>query len=167
MYRMKELITEANYQEFRKRYEQGRPFALISAFQGGLDTSQNKQNNITLRKKIKEQGYDCLRVIGSYREADDYYESMLVFCDKPENYKDFIRFLLFFGKRYYQNSFIVVDPEQNIWEYATRSDSTVGGIGSKKRYDKYLNAAPLELDAIIYRFSQRTYELEAIRLVND
>ena len=47
---MKELITEANYQEFRKRYEQGRPFALISAFQGGLDTSQNKQNNITSKK---------------------------------------------------------------------------------------------------------------------
>lgn len=165
---MKQLFTEeANYQEFRKRYKTGVPFALISAFQGGLDISQNKKNNVVLRKKIREQGYDCLRIIGSYIEDNDYYESMLVFCDKPENYKEFIRFLLFFGKRYYQNSFIVVDPEQNIWEYATKTDSTIGGVGSKKRYDKYMNASPSELDAIIYKFSMRTYELDAIRLVND
>ena len=55
---MKELIVEANYTEFRKRYASGRPFALISGFQGDMDVSQNKKNNITLRKKMKDQGYE-------------------------------------------------------------------------------------------------------------
>ena len=161
------LLVEANYQEFRKRYENGRPFALISAFQGGLDVSLNKKNNITLRKKIKEQGYDMLRIIGSYQENDEYYENMIVFCDKPENYQEFIRFLLFFGKRYYQNSIIVVDPENNIWEYATKTNSTVGGVGSKRRYDKYLNMSPNELDNLVKMYAHRTYELDMIRVVND
>ena len=161
------LLIEANYQEFRKRYEDGKPFALISAFQGDLDVSLNKKNNITLRKKIKEQGYDMLRIIGSYQESDDYYENMIVFCDKPENYKEFIRFLLFFAKRYYQNSIIVIDPEGNIWEYATRTNSTIGGVGSKRRYDKYLNASVNELDNLIAMFTKRTYELDSIRIVND
>lgn len=164
---MRMLLTEANYQEFRKRYEEGRPFALISAFQGGLDASTNKNNNVVLRKKIQQQGYDCLRVMGSYKEADDYYENMIVFCDKAENYTEFVRFLLFFGKRYNQNSVIIIDPDKNIWEYATRTDSTVGGVGSKKRYDKYMNASTTELDALIERFTRRTYELDNIRLVND
>lgn len=164
---MKTLLTEANYQEFRKRYEQGRPFALISAFQGGLDTSQNKKNNLALRSKIGAQGYDMLRIIGSYKESDDYYENMIVFCDKAENYKEFVRFLLFFGKRYNQNSVIIVDPDSNIWEYATKTDSTVGGVGSKKRYDRYLNMSTTELDNLIGMFTRRTYELDFIRLVND
>lgn len=161
------LLVEANYQEFRKRYESGKPFALISTFQGDLDVSMNKKNNITLRKKIREQGYDMLRVIGSYQESDEYYENMMVFCDKPENYKEFIRFLLFFAKRYNQNSIIVVDPDNNIWEYATRTNSTVGGVGSKRRYDKYLNASPNELDNLIRMFATKTYELDMIRVVTD
>ena len=41
-----ELLIEANYTEFRKRYKKGLPFALISAFQGDLDVTQNKQNNV-------------------------------------------------------------------------------------------------------------------------
>jgi hypothetical protein len=162
---MKELIVEANYTEFRNRYEKGRPFALISAFQGDLDYSSNKKNNIFLRSKIKEQGYDQIRIQGHYQEDDQFHECMLVFCDG--DYKEFVRFLIFFGKRYFQNSVIVVDPDSNIWEYATKANSTIGGIGSKKRYDKFLNASNLELDAIITKFSRRTYELDYIRIVQD
>lgn len=164
---MKELIVEANYTEFRKRYASGRPFALISGFQGDMDVSQNKKNNITLRKKMKDQGYEVIRVLGGYIESGSFYESMIVFCDKAENYSEFIRFLMFFGKRYYQNSFFVVDPDNVIWEYSTRPDSTIGGVGKKVRYDKLLNGTPNELDALIEKYSKRTYQLNAIRVVTD
>ncbi len=164
---MKEFITEANYKEFRTRYKKGIPFALISGFKRDLDVAQNKKNNITLRSNISNQGYDMIRIIGRYRESGDYYENMIVFCDKAENYKEFVRFLLFFGKRYYQNSVIIVDPDSNIWEYATRADSTVGGVGSKKRYEKFLGAATTEIDNLIDMFTIRTYELDNIKLVQD
>ena len=164
---MKELIVEANYQEFRKRYKKGLPFAIISAFQGDLDATQNKQNNVFLREKIKNQGYDMIRLMGRYIESDGTYESMIVFCDNAENYKDFIRFLLYFGKRYYQNSVIVVDADSNIWEYATKNGSSAGAMGSKRRYDKNMNGSNSELDDLITQYTRRTYELEAIRVIND
>jgi hypothetical protein len=162
-----ELLIEANYTEFRKRYKKGNPFALISAFQGDLDATQNKQNNVFLRTKIKSQGYDMIRLLGRYMESDGQYESMMVFCDNPDNYKDFVRFLLYFGKRYYQNSVIIVDADSNIWEYATRQGSSAGALGSKKRYDKNMNGSNSELDDVITMYTRRTYELEAIRVVND
>jgi hypothetical protein len=162
-----ELLIEANYTEFRKRYKKGNPFALISAFQGDLDATQNKQNNVFLRTKIKAQGYDMIRLLGRYMESDGQYESMMVFCDNPDNYKDFVRFLLYFGKRYYQNSVIIVDADSNIWEYATRQGSSAGALGSKKRYDKNMNGSNSELDDVITMYTRRTYELEAIRVVND
>lgn len=162
-----ELLVEANYTEFRKRYKKGNPFALISAFQGDSDVTQNKQNNVFLRTKIKEQGYDMIRLLGRYMESDGQYESMMVFCDNPDNYKDFVRFLLYFGKRYYQNSVIIVDADSNIWEYATRQGSSAGALGSKKRYDKNMNGSNSELDDLITQYTRRTYELEAIKVVND
>lgn len=162
-----ELLIEANYTEFRKKYKKGNPFALISAFQGDLDATQNKQNNVFLRTKIKAQGYDMIRLLGRYMESDGQYESMMVFCDNPDNYKDFVRFLLYFGKRYYQNSVIIVDADSNIWEYATRQGSSAGALGSKKRYDKNMNGSNSELDDVITMYTRRTYELEAIRVVND
>ena len=162
-----ELLIEANYTEFRKRYKKGNPFALISAFQGDLDATQNKQNNVFLRTKIKAQGYEMIRLLGRYMESDGQYESMMVFCDNPDNYKDFVRFLLYFGKRYYQNSVIIVDADSNIWEYATRQGSSAGALGSKKRYDKNMNGSNSELDDLISQYTRRTYELEAIKVVND
>ena len=162
-----ELLIEANYTEFRKRYKKGNPFALISAFQGDLDATQNKQNNVFLRTKIKAQGYDMIRLLGRYMESDGQYESMMVFCDNQDNYKDFVRFLLYFGKRYYQNSVIIVDADSNIWEYATRQGSSAGALGSKKRYDKNMNGSNSELDDLITQYTRRTYELEAIKVVND
>ena len=162
-----ELLIEANYTEFRKRYKKGNPFALISAFQGDLDATQNKQNNVFLRTKIKAQGYDMIRLLGRYMESDGQYESMMVFCDNPDNYKDFVRFLLYFGKRYYQNSVIIVDADSNIWEYATRQGSSAGALGSKKRYDKNMNGSNSELDDVITMYTRRTYEIEAIRVVKD
>lgn len=162
-----ELLIEANYTEFRKRYKKGNPFAFISAFQGDLDATQNKQNNVFLRSKIKSQGYDMIRLLGRYMESDGQYESMMVFCDNPDNYKDFVRFLLYFGKRYYQNSVIIVDADSNIWEYATRQGSSAGALGSKKRYDKNMNGSNSELDDLITQYTRRTYELEAIKVVND
>lgn len=162
-----ELLIEANYTEFRKRYKKGNPFALISAFQGDLDATQNKQNNVFLRSKIKAQGYDMIRLLGRYMESDGQYESMMVFCDNPDNYKDFVRFLLYFGKRYYQNSVIIVDADSNIWEYATRQGSSAGALGSKKRYDKNMNGSNSELDDLITQYTRRTYELEVIKVVND
>ena len=164
---MKELIVEANYTEFRKRYKKGLPFAIISAYRGDLDASQNKQNNVFLREKIKNQGYDMIRLIGRYIESDGVYESMIVFSDNADNYKEFIRFLLYFGKRYFQNSVIVVDSDSNIWEYATRQGSSAGALGSKKRYDKNMNGSNSELDDILTMYTRRTYELEAIRVIND
>ena len=162
-----ELLIEANYTEFRKRYKKGLPFALISAFQGDLDATQNKQNNVFLRSKIKSQGYDMIRFLGRYIESDGQYESMMVFCDNPDNYKDFVRFLLYFGKRYYQNSVIIVDADSNIWEYATKQGSSAGALGSKRRYDKNMNGSNSELDDLIVQYTRRTYELEAIKVVND
>lgn len=162
-----ELLIEANYTEFRKRYKKGLPFALISAFQGDLDVTQNKQNNVFLRSKIKSQGYDMIRLLGRYKESDGQYESMMVFCDSPDTYKDFVRFLLYFGKRYYQNSVIIVDADSNIWEYATKQGSSAGALGSKKRYDKNMNGSNSELDDLITQYTRRTYELEAIRVIND
>lgn len=164
---MSELILEANYTEFRKRWKKGLPFAFISAFQGDLDVSQNKANNVYLRKKIKEQGYDAIRFLGHYKETDGYYENMIVFSDKPENYKEFIRFLIFFGKKYFQNSVLVVDAEQNIWEYATKQGSSAGALGSKRRYDKSMNGSNSELDDLLVQYTRRTYELDNIRVVQD
>ena len=162
-----ELLIEANYTEFRKRYKKGLPFAFISAFQGDLDATQNKQNNVFLRSKIKSQGYDMIRLLGRYKESDGQYETMIVFCDSPDTYKDFVRFLLYFGKRYYQNSVIIVDEDSNIWEYATKQGSSAGALGSKRRYDKNMNGSNSELDDVITMYTRRTYELEAIRVVND
>ena len=97
---MKTLLLEANFTEFRNYYQTGIPFALISAFQGNVDVSQNKKNNITLRKKIMEQGYSMIKVSGKYIESDAYYENLIVFCNDVTKYKEFVRFLLFFGKHY-------------------------------------------------------------------
>lgn len=164
---MKEFILEANFTEFRNRYERGKPFAIISAFQGGVDVSQNKKYNVELRKKIIEQGYQVIKIMGRYQESDSYYENMIVFCDDVTRYKDFVRFLIFFGKHYYQNSVIIVDADSNIWEYATRQNSTVGVIGTKRRYDKFLNMSNNEVENLIRMFTQRTYELEYVRIVTD
>ena len=164
---MNKLLLEANFTEFRNYYEKGIPFALISAFQGDVDVSQNKKNNVTLRKKIREQGYSMINISGKYVESDDYYENMIVFCNDSSRYKEFVRFLLFFGKHYYQNSIIVVDDDSNIWEYATRQNSTIGAIGTKKRYDKFLNKSNNEIENLVRMFTTRTYELDYVRLVTD
>lgn len=164
---MRELILEANYTEFRKRWRMGLPFAFISAFRGDFDKSTNMKNNAFLRKKILEQGYDAIRLLGHYVESDGYYESMIVFSDSPERYKDFIRFLIFFGKRYCQNSVVVVDSEQNVWEYSTKQGSTAGGLGTKTRYEKSMNGSNSELDDLIRRYTRRTYELDNIRIIQD
>ena len=161
------ILVEANYREFQSRYKDGVPFAIISAFQGNVSLSQNKSNNITLRKKIIEMGYDTIRVIGHYQETDGVYESMVVFCKDPQTYDEFLRFLIFFAKKYYQNSIIVVDKEKNIWEFATKQGSTVGAIGSKRRYDKFLNLSNTEFNNLLRMFVERTYFLDSIRVVND
>lgn len=164
---MKQFLLETNFTEFRNNYKKGNAFAIISAFQGNVDVSKNKMNNIELRKKIILQGYKVINVIGRYQESDSYYENMIVFCDEPERYKEFVRFLLFFGKHYYQNSIIIVDTDSNIWEYSTRQNSTIGAVGTKRRYDKFLNMSNNEVEGLIRMFTRSTYELEFIRVVTD
>ena len=164
---MKQFLLETNFTEFRNNYKKGNAFAIISAFQGNVDVSKNKMNNIELRKKIISQGYKVINVIGRYQESDSYYENMIVFCDEPERYKEFVRFLLFFGKHYYQNSIIIVDTDSNIWEYSTRQNSTIGAVGTKRRYDKFLNMSNNEVEGLIRMFTRSTYELEFIRVVTD
>ena len=102
------LLLEASYKEFFQRYEKDKPFALISASQGDLPESTNQANNKILRRKIADEGYDQVRVIGKYPESNAEFESMIVFCG-----------------------------ENIIWKFPTRTNSTWGGIGSKIRLDKF------------------------------
>ena len=101
-------------------------------------------------------------------ESEDTVEVQLhLQCEKEKMPRNFVRFLLYFGKRYYQNSVIIVDEDSNIWEYATKQGSSAGALGSKRRYDKNMNGSNSELDDVITMYTRRTYELEAIRVVND
>lgn len=160
------ILTEANYTEFRERYKDDVSFALISGFQSNVSLEKNKKNNITLRKIILKEGYDLIKVVGSYQESGNYYEYMIVFCNNSE-YKSFIRFLIFLAKKYYQNSIVAVDPDRNIWEYATRQDSSVGAMGSKIKYDKFKNSSINELNRIIALYTKRTYSLDYIKRITD
>ena len=164
---MKQFLLETNFTEFRNNYKKGNAFAIISAFQGNVDVSKNKMNNIELRKKIISQGYKVINVIGRYQESDSYYENMIVFCDEPERYKEFVRFLLFFGKHYYQNSIILVDTDSNLRAYSTRQNSTSGAVGTKRRSDKFFTMSNNEVEGLIRMFTRSTYELEFIRVVTD
>lgn len=160
---MKEFIVEANHQEFYKRYKRGKPFAIISASRGNFTKTENKNNNMLLRKYIKKEGYDMIRVIGHYQEDDDYSECMVVFAE-PEQEKDFIKFLLFFGRKYFQNSIILVDKDSNIWQYSTKQHGTMGAIGKKTRYDKFYFS---NFDSLIDMYCRKTYQMDAIRIIND
>ena len=157
------LLLEASYKEFFQRYEKDMPFGIISASQGDLPESTNQANNKILRRKIADEGYDQVRVIGKYPESNAEFESMIVFCgDKDE--KEFVRFLLFFAKKYEQNGIIYVDSENIIWKFPTRTNSTWGGIGSKIRLDKFYM---FDVEKLIDDFSKRTYEVEKVRVVTD
>lgn len=158
-----ELILEASYKEFMKRYQKGYPFALISAYRGDIDKNTNIANNKILRKAMQDEGYDVIRVLGHYQENDDNLETMIAFSS-PENEENFLRFLIYFGKKFYQNGIIFVDSSNNIWIYSTKQDSTYGSIGSRKRLDKFQF---FDIDELIQLFSKRTYNVDAVKIVND
>ena len=157
------IIEAASYKEFHQRYEKGRPFAIISAWQGGLSFSSNLSATKVLRQKISDQGYEQIRIIGRYLESDEDTESMIVFGE-PGKDDDFLRFLIFFAKKYRQNQVTFVDSKSLIWHYATRSDSTIGAIGSKIRVDKF---QPFDISNLITAYSKRTFDVEMVRVIND
>lgn len=158
------ILEEASYKEFMQRYKKGKPLAIISAFQGDIAKTTNIANNKTLRRKITDEGYDQLRVIGKYAEDDAPLESMIVFCYDVDKENDFLRFLLYFARKYRQNGIVFVDSDNNIWIYATKPDSTYGASGSRIRLDKF---QVFDIKNIIDFFAKRSYEVDAVKIVND
>lgn len=158
------ILEEASYKEFMQRYKRDSSFAIISAYSGDVNISTNIANNKTLRRIIKDEGYEQLRVIGNYIEDNTPYESMIVFC--PDNVEEntFLKFLLYFSRKYRQNGIIYVDKENNIWIYATRTNSTFGASGSRIRLDKF---QVFDIKNLIELFTKRTYEVDAVKIVND
>ena len=158
-----ELILEASYREFMKLYRKGYPFAIISAFRGDLDKKTNVGNNKTLRKYIASEGYSMLRVSAHYEEDYSYQESMIVFYT-PDKESEFLRFVLYFGKKFYQNGIVFVDSNSDIWLYSTRSNSTYGSSGSRLKLDKFIFS---DIDKLLDTFSRRTYEVDSVRIITD
>lgn len=158
------LLEEASYREFYKRYKQGNPFAIISAYQGTKTLDINRANTKSLRKKIFDNGYDQIKIVGKYIQDDYPLESMIVFSS-PEREHEFIRFMIFFGKKYHQNCITIVDNNSNIWLYSTKQNSTIGAIGTKRLVSN--NFQMFDIDVFIMNHLSRTFEIKEIKLVTD
>lgn len=158
------ILENASYKEFMQRYERGMAFALISAYRGDMNYATNVANNKTLRRIIKDEGYDQLRILGGYIEDKSSYEAMIVFCPEGCEENEFLKFLLYFSRKYQQNGIIYVDKENNIWLYSTRTDSSFGASGSRMRLDKF---QVFDIKNLIEMYTRRTYEVDAIKIVND
>lgn len=161
---MKLIVEAASYAEFYKRYTDGKAFAIISVYQGDKTTSINDANTKSFRTKVSNMGYDYIRVMGKYAEDESPNEFTVVFCNETD-VKDFIRFILFFAKKYHQNSVTIIDEDSNIWIYSTKTDGTYGGTGTK-----YLQSGKFqryEIEDLILRQFKRTFEVNQIKVSVD
>lgn len=161
---MEDLLLEAtSYKEFLRRYKKNSPFAIISAYQGSADKDTNIQNNKILRHKLSDENYDCVKLMGHFNEDSYYYESMIAFST-PEREEDFLRFLIFFAKKYNQNHIIFVDSNNMIWQYSTSTTSTIGGIGQKNRLYKFKT---YDIYEIVDLYMKRTFSVDMVKVVTD
>lgn len=158
------LLEEASYREFYKRYSQGNPFAIISAYQGTKTLDINSANSKSLRRKIFDNGYDQVKIVGKYIQDDYPVEAMIVF-GKSETEHDFLRFIIYFGKKYHQNAITIVDNLSNIWLYSTKQNSTIGGIGTKILLSN--NFQPFDINWLIIEHLKRSFIIKGIKLVTD
>ena len=158
------ILEEASYREFYKKYTEGNPFAIISAYQGTKTLDINRANTKSLRKAIFDNGYDQVKIIGKYIQDDYPLEAMIAFSPSDKEH-EFIRFMIFFGKKYHQNGITIVDNNSNIWLYSTKQNSTIGTIGTKRLVSN--NFQMFDIDSLIKNHLKRTFEIEGIKLVTD
>ena len=158
------ILEEASYREFYNRYKKGNPFAIISVYQGTKPLDINLANSKIFRRKIFDNGYDQIKVLGKFLEDEYPVELMIVFSPKEREH-EFIRFILFFAKKYNQNGITIVDNNSDIWLYSTKQNSTLGSIGTKhilgNKFQQFL------IDRLITDQMFRTFEIEKVKQVTD
>ena len=156
------LLNEVYDFDFKNRWTSGRRFIINSAWQGKLDVAQNQVNTKYLRRKMREElNLEVLLITGKYAESMEPVECMVSFPPDDVDNEMLKRFFYYYGRRFQQNSIILVDEKDVIWTLPTRPSSTFGTIGRLIRGPKFIIQ---NFHSLVQEFMHLTYEMDRVKI---
>lgn len=117
----------------------------ISADRSENDKSTNNKNFKELQRNVRAANFGFNKLKGGYVEIDDTTKkekevkgenSLVVYANKDEE-ETLKKLGIQLGKKYKQDSILFVDTDKNVYMIATRDDSSIGTIGSTKKFGDF------------------------------
>lgn len=140
-------LNEASLGRLVQHLNKGECLAFISAERSEVSEKENQQNTLDLRKyasnfhKNLKLGY--IKAKGGYVELVDGQkvevtdEDSIILFAPPDEFDILKEFALSMGRKFKQDSVMLVDPSGEAYWVATIPNSSVGSIGSKKYVGKF------------------------------
>ena len=132
-----EFLNEASLNRFYFHLQSNKPILIVTASRADIDNHTNNINNDELRKKVRLAGFGYNRVKGTYKELINgelkvVEDDTIIVYGNDSKEKILYNLGLSLGKKYNQDSILFIGSKTNFKPalISTRSDSTIGPIGS-------------------------------------